>query len=393
MWAAHDHTTVARGRAHARMPGIQDLTDRNVIRHPATRGLEPFDQARSQAVTVHAALAVRSAGVPLGLIYQDVWARDPDAIGTRQRRRQRETNTTASQRRLTAQAATQPAVPIDVTVSTVADREVDIDDLGAAPRRPGDQLLIRATHHRRVQHDAREPGPTIRWRPMCGHVTIELQRTDDRPPRPATVTVRTRPLTLLPPRHQWQRASLPPLPLHVVLAEAEHPPPGAYPVGWLVRTTLPVTTLAAALRRVRWDRHRWLGERSHVVLTSGCRLEELQREDAERMQRAVATSCIVAWRLVWLTDAARQNSDTAGALALEPHAQQAALLCRPHHPDPIGHAADSARRGSVDCPTRRVPGTQPQWGAGCDDYLARAAPPARRRRDLATPALNLACRW
>lgn len=50
------------------------------------------------------------------------------------------------------------------------------------------------------------------------------------------------------------------MPTLVVLAEEERPPPGATPVGWLVRTTLPVTTLAEALQCVRWDLQRWLEE-------------------------------------------------------------------------------------------------------------------------------------
>lgn len=113
MWAAHGHTTVARGRAHTRMLVIQDTIDRHVTQHPATHGLGPLDCVRQQGVTVHAARAVRSAGVPLGLIHQDGWIRDPDAIGTRQRRRQLATHDKERQRWLTAQAATQQAVPSD----------------------------------------------------------------------------------------------------------------------------------------------------------------------------------------------------------------------------------------------------------------------------------------
>jgi hypothetical protein len=44
-------------------------------------------------------------------------------------------------------------------------------------------------------------------------------------------------------------------------------------------------------------------------LKSGCGVEELQLETAERMEKAIFTYAIVAWRLLWLTYEARKNPD------------------------------------------------------------------------------------
>jgi hypothetical protein len=60
---------------------------------------------------------------------------------------------------------------------------------------------------------------------------------------------------------------------------------------------------------VRWYSRRWLIERFHYVLKSGCRVERLQLEDASRLRRALATYAVVAWRLLWLTVRARQNPE------------------------------------------------------------------------------------
>ena len=46
-------------------------------------------------------------------------------------------------------------------------------------------------------------------------------------------------------------------------------------------------------------------------LKSGCQLEELQLETAERLERALATYCIVAWRLLWLTYQSRKTPDVS----------------------------------------------------------------------------------
>lgn len=52
-----------------------------------------------------------------------------------------------------------------------------------------------------MSHAAGYLWQAIRRSPVYGHVTIPVQRTDDRPPRQGTITVRTSPLTILPPRH------------------------------------------------------------------------------------------------------------------------------------------------------------------------------------------------
>jgi hypothetical protein len=327
--AAHRQSTVERVRGHGTILVIQDTTDLNFTHHPATRGLGPLDHSSQLGLKVHSALAVSAQGVPLGLIHQEVWTRDPAAVGKRHQRRRRETKEKESQRWLTALTASQEAVPEGIEVITIADREADIYDLFAMPRRPGVHLLIRATHNRRVSHEARYLWPAIRQSPARGPWTIEVQRKDDHPPRQATLTVRYETLAIHPPRHHRRRASLPPISVQVILAEEENPPPGVKPISWLLLTTWPVTTFEEALQCVRWYRDRWLVERYHFVLKSGCRVEELQLEESARIRRALATYCIVAWRLLWLTYEARQNPDSPCDRALETHEWQA-LYCTIH---------------------------------------------------------------
>ena len=49
-----------------------------------------------------------------------------------------------------------------------------------------------------------------------------------------------------------------------------------------------------AVRCILWYTYRWLIERYHYVLKSGCRIEHLQLETAERVKKALATYAIVA---------------------------------------------------------------------------------------------------
>ena len=64
-------------------------------------------------------------------------------------------------------------------------------------------------------------------------------------------------------------------------------------------------------------------------MKSGCRLEELQLETADRLERALATYSIVAWRLLWLTYEARVNPDVSVETVLEEPEWQA-LYCTIH---------------------------------------------------------------
>ncbi|HEX5501893.1 MAG TPA: IS4 family transposase [Thermomicrobiales bacterium] len=325
---AHAARTVARLAGQATVLAIQDTTDLDFTHHPATAGLGPLGHPAQQGLKVHSTLAASVDGVPLGLLHQQVWRRDPARRGQRRRRRQRATAEKESQRWLTAWRAAQAAVPAATAVVTIADREADIYDFFAQPRRPGGEFLIRAAQDRCVQRggEAGRLWATLRRAPAGGTLEVAVPRGDDRPARRATLTLRWASLALRPPRNRPKREGLAPVAVRAVLAEEAAPPPGATPVRWLLLTTLPVATRADAARCVRWYTYRWLIERYHFALKSGCRVEALQLHTAAGLERALATYGVVAWRLLWLTYQARRAPDAPCDGVLAPHEWQA-LWC------------------------------------------------------------------
>lgn len=68
---------------------------------------------------------------------------------------------------------------------------------------------------------------------------------------------------------------------------------------------------------IRWYSYRWLIERFHFTLKSGCGIEDLQLESAFRLRKALATYSIVAWRLMWLTYRARLTPDDSCEIVLQ----------------------------------------------------------------------------
>lgn len=326
---AHQQALLGRLSDHPRLLAIQDTTALNFTAHPATRDLGPLHSPTQHGLWVHSVLLAPPDAAPLGILDQQVWARDPTTLGISKQRRQRATGEKESQRWLNAQAATLERLPAALAVVTIADREADIFDLFAAPRRPGADLLIRAAHDRALADSAARLWATITAVPAWGTEAIALRRGDERPPREAVLTLRATTVTLLPPRHHPQRATLTPVPVSLVLAREEAPPPDSAPVTWLLLTTLPVTTLSAAITCLHWYAQRWLIERWHFVLKSGCAIEKLQLETAARLERAVATYSIVAWRLLWLTYQARATPDAPCTVALN-ECEWQALWCITH---------------------------------------------------------------
>jgi hypothetical protein len=172
---------------------IQDTTGFDFTDPLHTTGLGYLAHSKRSGFWLHSVLAVSATGVPLGLIDQHTWTRDPATLGKRARRNKKETADKESQRWLDALAA-------ERTVITVADREADLYDLFAAPRRPGSHLLIRAKPRRRVRHVERLLGKAVRAHAAAGTMAVDLRRGDDRPARRAVLTIRFATLDIAPPR-------------------------------------------------------------------------------------------------------------------------------------------------------------------------------------------------
>ena len=360
--AAHRNSTIQRIQAEPMVLAIQDTTSLNFQSHPVTQGIGPIDAKGTSGLFVHSVLTVTAQGVPLGLVHQQVWARDPEEKGKSKKRKQLPISEKESQRWLDSLQATQSAVQEGARIITIADREADIYDLFALPRATNMDLLIRANYDRRIQVDNEEIGKLwdrVQQTPVQGTVTLHLDHKPGQKAREVELTLRSVKLSIMPAVSDPKglHASHEPIPLTAILVREEQPPEGETPLCWLLLTTLQVETFQQAAQCVRWYRYRWLIERYHFVLKSGCRLEELQLETAQRLERALATYCIVAWRLLWLTYQERETPDASCELALQTHEWQA-LYASIHH-------------------TPMVPSTPPclreavRWIAQLGGFLAR----------------------
>ncbi len=276
-------------------------------------------------------MASTTQGVPLGILDQQIWTREPQSKKKKKKKQKARKSILAkeSKRWLTGLVTTELAILSTTTVVTITDREGDIYDLFALKREPNSQLLIRAKHNRRINHELKFVQEAIAQTPSTGQLVISVPRKDEKPSRSATLTIRYASFHFPPPRNRSTSFTGEPIALTVICATEDNPIPGATPIKWLLLTTLEVNNFEEAVCCIRWYTYLWLIERYHYVLKSGCRIENLQLETAQRIQNALATYAIVAWRLLWLTYQARENPELPCDTILETHEWQS-LYCHFH---------------------------------------------------------------
>jgi hypothetical protein len=303
---------------------VQDTTTLTFPNADTMEGLGPINEPGGpRGMFLHSALAVGDDGVPIGLLDQQYWCRDPKEHGKAKKRRERPLEEKESAKWLKGVRAARRALEQHLAEAErprlihVADREGDIHELFDEILQGGDGAVIRCAQNRRV--DECEPEVTrahqaVRSQPVLGTITIDVPRKHDQPKRKATVEIRSCQLTLDPDRSRHPNRH--PLPLTLVEVWEPNPPEGIPGLRWLLWTTEPASTLEEALEVVRIYRMRWLIEEVHLALKSGCQIEELQFETTKRTAKMVALYSPVAVRIVQLRSRSRIEPDSPCTVVL-----------------------------------------------------------------------------
>ena len=245
--AAHQASTLDRAKDEEIILAIQDTTDLDFTHHPNTAGLGHLDAKYLRGLKVHSTLAVNTAGVPLGILAQEIWARDPKTIGKKHQRKQKETQEKESQRWLDAERKTVKNRRPGQTIITVADREADIFDLFSQVVAGDGKFLIRACHNRCVDSELSYLIPTIEAATIAGYTTVNIGRNPVNAARDARLSIQFMTTEIHSPAGRKLSQSAPPVTVNVILATEVDPPEGVEPIRWLLLTTLAVDSVAAAM--------------------------------------------------------------------------------------------------------------------------------------------------
>ena len=306
----HYAATERRLGAEAVVLAVQDTTSLNYSAHAATEGVGPIGSTASgpQGLQLHSTLAFTVQGTPLGFLDVQCWARDREAFGKKAKRHRLPIEEKESYKWLKsyrAVAAVQARLP-KTTLVSVGDREADLYELfqEAIAHPEGPKLLIRAQHNRQLQHEQARLCQRLQAQPIAGIQVLQVPRQGTRAARTAHMAIGFAAVSLAAPTgHE----GAPAIPLWAVSAQEQNAPAGVAALEWLLLTTIPVTSFEQAIEKLIWYTRRWGIEVLHRTLKSGCRIEQRQLLQADRLEACLAIDLVVAWRIYHLNKLGRET--------------------------------------------------------------------------------------
>lgn len=328
---SHIRSTYGRIQKVERVLAIQDTSYLDWSRHPATQGLGPLATPYGRGLIMHSTVAFTSEGLPLGVLAQEIWAREEESYGQLRDRHERPIQEKESNKWLKSLAClgTVRAACPNTHLVSVGDREADIYDLLSANRPEGVDLLVRAAMDRIVESEERLLWATIEKEPVVAQLTIDIPARHGQAGRTAEVEVRWRSVTLCPPMRRRQE-HLPKVTVWAVLATEKSPPAEGTAIEWLLLTTVPIHNVEEAIEKMEWYTCRWGIEVWFKVLKTGCKIEDRRLASAKRLQCCLSLYSVIAWRILYATMLARTVPHLPCTVLLETE-EWRALFCAIHN--------------------------------------------------------------
>jgi len=242
----------------------------------------------------------------VGLLHQHYWIRPEPKKSPANSRHAEDKESIKWLYGLKATASGLEQVPVGQRprVIHLMDREGDIHEVFVQVLGMGHGAIIRRYRDRSVAEGSGDADDVIRAAPLVARVRLKLPAGHGRKARRAVVELRSQVMTLTPNNHVERHRR--PLRLTMVeVREVNVPANEDEPIHWLLWTTEPARTKKQILAVVRAYALRWRIEDFHLVWKQGCRVEQLQLETRDRLDKALLLYAGVAVRLLRLRDLAR----------------------------------------------------------------------------------------
>lgn len=266
MIMSHKSETINRMKKYETILSVQDTTYLDYSNHPNIEGLGLYSVSdKKKGILLHSTLAVTTAGVPLGLLNQEIWTRLPQDYDRDYSKLPIEEK--ESYKWLKSLEYSMEGIPDDINVVTVCDREADIYEFFLKASSEGHNLLVRVDKDRRVLGEHKSLVKHVTNQPAAGEIIVRVPRNAklNYPEREARLRIKFSPVTIMPPTKY--PASMPKLELYAVVAEeVSAPPKGVKSIFWVLLTTLPLTNMEQVVEKIQWYTHRWKIERFHLPL-------------------------------------------------------------------------------------------------------------------------------
>ena len=327
---------VTMGNIKANMPQIlliaQDTSELNYGGLKATDGLGNMARKKSsKGIIVHSAVAVGETGEIFGLLAQKIWVRPPEEHGKHHMRKQLPIEEKESYKWLETIDSAGTTFPEGVKAIHVCDREGDIYEFFCKAEREGAHYLCRRIQNRTITEDdgSKKLDEFVETLPESGSIKVRIPRDShtNRAARDAVVAIKHGKCRIMKSANLPGGGNLPKsIEAYVVSAVEEYPPDGEEKISWQLVTNVPTESFEDAVTRIQWYTQRWKIETLHRTLKSGCKVEELQSDTAEKLMKLIAVYSIIALQIMQFTYIARTRPDESCEICLTE--EEWKVLCR-----------------------------------------------------------------
>jgi len=321
----HRQRTARRMMGQKTVLCLQDGSELNYTNLDKCSGLGELKanqtSAKTKGLNLHSTFAIAPNGLPLGVLKAQCiapQARSPDDKRKASTIPIEEKKTFVwieHHRDLVDLAATMPQTQL----VNVCDREADFFELFDEQRKnPRVDLLIRAQHDRNINKEPFKLFAAVRKTSVQSRVCVNIPQQSARPKkskqkvkaarpgRQAELALRHLTIQLPAPSYYREKESIA---IQLIHAVEENPPQDTKAVEWFLLTTVKIETAKDIEKCLRWYTLRWRIEDWHRVLKSGCNIDDLAHETAERLRRAIGINLVIAWRIMLMTLLGRETPE------------------------------------------------------------------------------------
>ena len=307
---AEPHWKLTRSRARGTVLIIGDTMETDFGIHREIDGLGPTGNEFGLGFLLHNSMMVDAdSSEILGMAGQELFYRQPvpnDKTSDQFKQRVRESEVWG---RVIDQIG-RPASGVKYV--HVFDRGADnLEVFCHLIEQQSDWVIRSAQLHRTVFDEAGEKTDVRRLlaaQPCLGTYDLKVRVAKGRSSRTAHMEVRAAQATIRKPRRMtaWLKSiEFEEVTQWIVEAREVNAPKGAEALHWVLWTSLPVASFAAAWTIIEYYEKRWLIEEYHKAIKTGCRLESRQYQTASRLEAVAGVISVIAVRLLQLKMLAR----------------------------------------------------------------------------------------
>ena len=301
----------------------QDTCELNYSNLKATEGLGNICRKKAiMGVVAHSAMALSETGETFGLLAQKLWIRPPEDFGRSDALRKKlPIEEKESYKWLETLENVEASFSKGTMVVHICDREGDIFEFFCKAEKEGALYLCRNAHNRNVleENELKKLDDLVDSLPESGRISIRVPRDShtSRRERNAEVEIKHGKCKITRPSNFVSNGKWPgSIEVYIVSAIEIEPPKGQEKIFWQLITNVATESFEDAVTRIQWYTQRWKIETFHRTLKSGCKVEELQSESAEKLMKLIAIYSIIAMEIMQLSYVARTRPDESCEICL-----------------------------------------------------------------------------